>query len=57
MLKNWLIFILNNSGLISQVVTVDQIYNEFSGGIPDIAGNQKFFQDEVSEAGRHRSSS
>ena len=33
---------LNNSGLISQVVTPEQVYNEFSGGIPDIAAIRNF---------------
>jgi Peptidase family C25 len=33
---------LNNSGLISQVVTTEQIYNEFSGGIPDICAIRNF---------------
>ncbi len=33
---------LENSGLVSLVVTVDQVYNEFSGGIPDIAGIRNF---------------
>jgi hypothetical protein len=33
---------LNNSGLISQVVSVDEIYNEFSGGIADIAAIRNF---------------
>jgi hypothetical protein len=33
---------LNNSGLISQVVTLEQVYNEFSGGIPDIAAIRNF---------------
>lgn len=32
----------NNSGLISQVVTLEQVYNEFSGGIPDIAAIRNF---------------
>jgi len=32
----------NNSGLVSQVVTIGQIYNEFSGGIPDIAAIRNF---------------
>ena len=31
-----------NSGLISLVVTPEQIYNEFSGGIPDIAAIRNF---------------
>ncbi|MCX6254752.1 MAG: type IX secretion system sortase PorU [Bacteroidia bacterium] len=33
---------LINSGLISQVVTLEQVYNEFSGGIPDIAAIRNF---------------
>jgi hypothetical protein len=33
---------LNNSGLISQVVTLEQVYNEFSGGIPDICAIRNF---------------
>jgi len=33
---------LNNSGLISQVVTIEQVYNEFSGGIPDIVAIRNF---------------
>jgi hypothetical protein len=33
---------LNNSGLLSQVVTPEQVYNEFSGGIPDIAAIRNF---------------
>ena len=35
---------LNNSGLISQIVTPEQIYNEFSGGIPDIAAIRNFLR-------------
>ena len=31
-----------NSGLVSLVVTPEQIYNEFSGGIPDIAAIRNF---------------
>ncbi len=31
-----------NSGLISQIVTPEQIYNEFSGGIPDIAAIRNY---------------
>ena len=34
----------NNSGLISLVVTPEQIYNEFSGGIPDIAAIRNFLR-------------
>ncbi len=33
-----------NSGLISLVVTPEQIYNEFSGGIPDIAAIRNFMR-------------
>ena len=33
---------LNTSGLISLVVTPEQVYNEFSGGIPDIAAIRNF---------------
>ncbi|HUX59621.1 MAG TPA: type IX secretion system sortase PorU [Bacteroidales bacterium] len=32
----------NNSGLISQVVTLEQVYNEFSGGVPDIVAIRNF---------------
>ena len=35
---------LNNSGLISQVVTLQQVYNEFSGGIPDICAIRNFLR-------------
>jgi len=35
---------LNNSGLITQVVTTEQIYNEFSGGIPDICAIRNFIR-------------
>ena len=35
---------LTNSGLISLVVTQEQIYNEFSGGIPDIAAIRNFIR-------------
>jgi len=31
-----------NSGLISHVVTLEQVYNEFSGGIPDIAAIRNY---------------
>jgi hypothetical protein len=31
-----------NSGLISSVATIDQVYNEFSGGIPDIVALRNF---------------
>ena len=34
----------NNSGLISLIVTPDQIYNEFSGGIRDIAAIRNFIR-------------
>lgn len=33
-----------NSGLVSQVVTLNEVYNEFSGGTPDIAGLRNFFR-------------
>ncbi len=33
-----------NSGLISQVVTTDQVYNEFSGGIPDVVALRNFIR-------------
>ena len=33
-----------NSGLISLIVTPQQIYNEFSGGIPDIAAIRNFLR-------------
>ena len=32
----------SNSGLVSQVVTPEEIYNEFSGGIPDIVAIRNF---------------
>ena len=32
----------NKDGLVSQIVTPEQIYNEFSGGIPDIAAIRNF---------------
>jgi hypothetical protein len=35
---------LNNDGLVSQIVTPQQIYNEFSGGIPDIAAIRNFLR-------------
>ncbi len=35
---------LKNDGLISQVVTPAQIYNEFSGGIPDIAAIRNYLR-------------
>ncbi len=42
MLRNWLKFILQTVDLISQIVTPEEIYNEFSGGIPDIAAIRNF---------------
>ncbi len=33
-----------NSGLISQIVTPEQVYNEFSGGIPDIVAIRNFIR-------------
>ena len=35
---------LKNSGLISQIVTPEQVYNEFSGGIQDIAALRNFIR-------------
>jgi hypothetical protein len=35
---------LKNDGLITQIVTPGQIYNEFSGGIPDIAAIRNFLR-------------
>lgn len=35
---------LNIDGLISQIVTPEQIYNEFSGGIPDISAIRNFLR-------------
>jgi hypothetical protein len=35
---------LNLSGLISQIFTPEQVYNEFSGGIPDIAAIRNFLR-------------
>jgi hypothetical protein len=35
---------LKNDGLISQIVTPEQIYNEFSGGIPDIVAIRNFLR-------------
>lgn len=35
---------LTNDGLISQIVTPQQIYNEFSGGIPDISAIRNFLR-------------
>jgi hypothetical protein len=34
----------NNSGLISQIITPDEIYNEFSGGIRDIVAIRNFIR-------------
>jgi hypothetical protein len=39
---NMIADIHNNEGLVSLVVTPGQIYNEFSGGIPDIAALRNF---------------
>ena len=33
---------LNNDGLVSLIVTPEQIYNEFSGGIPDVPAIRNF---------------
>jgi Peptidase family C25 len=35
-------FHLSNSGLTSQIVIPEEIYNEFSGGVPDIAAIRNF---------------
>jgi len=35
---------LSGSGLISRVVTPEEIYNEFSGGVPDIAAIRNFLR-------------
>jgi hypothetical protein len=35
---------LNTDGIISQIVTPQQIYNEFSGGIPDIVAIRNFLR-------------
>jgi hypothetical protein len=35
---------LKDEGLISQIVTPEQIYNEFSGGIPDIVAIRNFLR-------------
>ena len=35
---------LSDAGLITQIVTPGQIYNEFSGGIPDIAAIRNFLR-------------
>jgi hypothetical protein len=37
-------FHLNNSGLISEVFTPEQVYNEFSGGVPDIVAIRNFLR-------------
>jgi hypothetical protein len=37
-------FHLTNDGIISLIVTPQQIYNEFSGGIPDIASMRNFLR-------------
>ncbi len=34
----------NNDGLVSQIVTPQQIYNEFSGGIPDISAIRNYLR-------------
>ena len=34
----------NNSGLVSQVVSPDEIYNEFSGGIPDLVAIRNYLR-------------
>jgi hypothetical protein len=35
---------LKNDGFISQVVTTEQVYNEFSGGVPDICAIRNFLK-------------
>ena len=35
---------LKKDGLVSQIVTPEQIYNEFSGGVPDIAAIRNFLR-------------
>ena len=35
---------LKNNGLISEIVTPEQIYNEFSGGIRDIVAIRNFLR-------------
>jgi hypothetical protein len=35
---------LKNDGLITQIVTIGEIYNEFSGGIPDISAIRNFLR-------------
>jgi|WetSurMetagenome_2_1015567.scaffolds.fasta_scaffold01111_3 hypothetical protein len=35
---------LDNNGLITQIVTPEQVYNEFSGGIPDIVAIRNFIR-------------
>jgi hypothetical protein len=37
-------FHLNNSGLVTEIFTPEQVYNEFSGGIPDIAAIRNFLR-------------
>lgn len=37
-------FHLNNSGLVTEIFTPEQVYNEFSGGIPDIAAIRNFMR-------------
>ncbi|OFY61505.1 MAG: hypothetical protein A2V64_01125 [Bacteroidetes bacterium RBG_13_43_22] len=37
-------FHLSNDGMISQVVTPEEIYNEFSGGVPDIAAIRNYMR-------------
>lgn len=37
-------FHYNNSGLISLIVTPEEIYNEFSGGIPDVPAIRNFLR-------------
>ena len=37
-------FHLQNDGLVSLIVTPEEIYNEFSGGIPDIAAIRNFLR-------------
>ena len=37
-------FHLNNGGLITEIYTPEQVYNEFSGGIPDIAAIRNFLR-------------
>jgi hypothetical protein len=35
---------LNNSGLVSLIVTPEEVYNEYSGGVPDIAAIRNFLR-------------